>query len=289
MVKFFALALTALQLNLRMARGSELDIEEEFAIAGIQLPPTNGLAGRRFQPSAELMNNTGPGIQEKLYEMNTLYTKYKTNRNAFTTQDHSNLSTEAAKDFNFDRFCFYGCYCLPDKSVHDDSPGLGKPVDVIDNSCKELKQCYQCAGKDTKEDTGEHCDQESSYSMQLINDANGQKDVLCTNEEGSCRWRICQCDRNFAHKLRDQFYKGYYNAQYRYNQATGDGFDRSTCQAIQVPGEKKQCCGSYTANLAYQQRQPISSNTHQCCADQRIKLCCENTSFWLDFWEKTIF
>lgn len=72
-----------------------------------------------------------------------------------------------------------------------------------------------------------------------------------------------------------QFYKGYYNAQYRYNQATGDGFDRSTCQAIQVPGEAKQCCGSYTANLAYQQRQPISSNTHQCCADQRIKLCCK--------------
>ena len=42
MVKFFALALTALQLSLRMAQGFELDIEEEFAIAGIQLPPTNG-------------------------------------------------------------------------------------------------------------------------------------------------------------------------------------------------------------------------------------------------------
>ena len=46
------------------------------------------------------------------------------------------LSVEEAQDFNFDRFCFYGCYCLPDKNVHDDSPGIGKPVDPIDNSCK---------------------------------------------------------------------------------------------------------------------------------------------------------
>ena len=69
---------------------------------------------------------------------------------------------------------------------------------------QELKQCYQCAGKDTKEDTGEHCDQELSYSMQLVNDENGLKDVRCTNQEGSCRWRICQCDRNFAQKLRKQ-------------------------------------------------------------------------------------
>jgi len=289
MVKIFKAL--AILMNLRMTQAqSELDLEEEFAIAGIQLPPTNGLAGRRFVPSPELVNGTGPGIQEKLYEMNTLWTKYKTNRNQFTEQDKSSLlairkllqlklvvmgildlSVEEAQDFNFDRFCFYGCYCLPDKNVHDDSPGIGKPVDPIDNSCKELKQCYQCAGKDTKEDTGDQCDQEVSYSMQLVNDENGLKDVRCTNQEGSCRWRICQCDRNFAQKLRKQFRDGYYNAENRYNEVTGEGFDRNTCQAIQVPGEKKQCCGSYTANDAYQQRQPISSNSHQCCADRKIK------------------
>ena len=38
---------------------------------------------------------------------------------------------------NFDRFCFYGCYCLPDAAVHDASPGSGKPVDEIDNACKD--------------------------------------------------------------------------------------------------------------------------------------------------------
>ena len=38
---------------------------------------------------------------------------------------------------NFDRFCFYGCYCLPDAAIHDSSPGTGKPVDEVDNACKE--------------------------------------------------------------------------------------------------------------------------------------------------------
>ena len=56
---------------------------------------------------------------------------------------------------DFDRFCFYGCYCLPDAAIHDSSPGAGQPVDSIDNSCKELKQCYQCANRDTQEDKGE--------------------------------------------------------------------------------------------------------------------------------------
>jgi len=71
------------------------------------------------------------------------------------------LSTIIARNFqpifsiDFDRFCFYGCYCLPDAAIHDSSPGAGQPVDSIDNSCKELKQCYQCANRDTQEDKGE--------------------------------------------------------------------------------------------------------------------------------------
>jgi hypothetical protein len=41
MVKIFKAF--AILMNLRITQGqSELDLEEEFAIAGIQLPPTNG-------------------------------------------------------------------------------------------------------------------------------------------------------------------------------------------------------------------------------------------------------
>jgi len=71
---------------------------------------------------------------------------------------HDHRSFHNFKPFfsiDFDRFCFYGCYCLPDAAIHDSSPGAGQPVDSIDNSCKELKQCYQCANRDTQEDKGE--------------------------------------------------------------------------------------------------------------------------------------
>jgi hypothetical protein len=60
-----------------------------------------GLAGRRFVPSPELVNGTGPGIQEKLYEMNTLWTKYKTNQNQFTEQDKTSLLEGVHIDFLF--------------------------------------------------------------------------------------------------------------------------------------------------------------------------------------------
>ena len=60
------------------------------------------------------------------------------------------MSLLASYQIDFDRFCFYGCYCLPDAAVHDKSPGTGRPVDNIDNACHELKMCYQCANRDTK-------------------------------------------------------------------------------------------------------------------------------------------
>ena len=54
----------------------------------------------------------------------------------------------ADNSIDFDRFCFYGCYCLPDATIHDSSPGTGQPTDAVDNSCRELKMCYQCANRD---------------------------------------------------------------------------------------------------------------------------------------------
>ena len=106
---------------------------------------------------------------------------------------------------DFDRFCFYGCYCLPDSNVHDASPGSGTPVDSIDRSCHELKMCYQCANKDTIEETGDKCHQDSAYSVEPIrNELGTVVDYTCKNRVGSCRWRNCQCDRAFAHKIKQE-------------------------------------------------------------------------------------
>ena len=151
------------------------------------------------------------------------------------------MSLLASYQIDFDRFCFYGCYCLPDAAVHDKSPGTGRPVDNIDNACHELKMCYQCANRDTKigkkfllrtqhkllesnpnclneikshwisliqnldhrfSDAGETCDQLAAYSVTPIYEDNRVVDYTCDNQVNSCRWRICQCDRAFAHKIK---------------------------------------------------------------------------------------
>ena len=44
----------------------------------------------------------------------------------------------------FGRYCYYGCYCLPEGSHNIAMGGYGKPVDNIDRACFNFKQCYKC-------------------------------------------------------------------------------------------------------------------------------------------------
>ena len=50
---------------------------------------------------------------------------------------------------------------------------------------------------------GDECHQDAAYSVNPLTDSSGKiYDYQCTNRENSCRWRICQCDRAFAHKIK---------------------------------------------------------------------------------------
>jgi hypothetical protein len=44
----------------------------------------------------------------------------------------------------FGRYCYYGCYCLPEGSHNIAAGGYGRPVDGIDQACFDFKQCYKC-------------------------------------------------------------------------------------------------------------------------------------------------
>ena len=48
------------------------------------------------------------------------------------------------KEKKFGRYCYYGCYCLPEGSHDIASGGYGKPLDDIDHACFDFKQCYRC-------------------------------------------------------------------------------------------------------------------------------------------------
>ena len=49
------------------------------------------------------------------------------------------------QQYLFERYCFYGCHCIPGYPVHDSTAGKGAPQDGIDTTCSKLRQCYYCA------------------------------------------------------------------------------------------------------------------------------------------------
>merc|ERR1711920_50569 len=178
----------------RTQEADELDIDAEFTMSDIQ--PASLMMRR---PPPGLFNGTGEAMAQKVYEMAHLYQKHRSQ--GLTLDERHNLlglrklmqlktmvvTLLASHQIDFDRFCFYGCYCLPDAGVHGKSPATGRPVDNIDSACHQLKMCYQCAHRDTKEETGETCDQLAAYSVTPVVEEGKIIDFKCTNKPNTCR------------------------------------------------------------------------------------------------------
>jgi len=157
----------------------------------------------------------------------------------------------------FERYCFYGCHCIPGYPVHDGTAGTGSPQDGIDTTCSKLRQCYLCA----KTEADNVCDGVTmSYSWDFIDHDNDGKsdDIECKNTPYSCRWKLCQCDRQFAQELRRH--------EEEYNEAFSEdkGFDREAiCTGSSGEPPIRKCCGDYmnSFRLIYNHRY------QECCSD----------------------
>ena len=97
------------------------------------------------------------------------------------------------KEQKFGRYCYYGCYCLPEGSHNIAAGGYGKPLDPIDRACLDFKNCYKCL---LDEHEGECKGEDIGYRMDLLEDQYGNKSIECTNKVNSCRYNICQCDKD---------------------------------------------------------------------------------------------
>jgi len=111
------------------------------------------------------------------------------------------------EEHKFGKYCYYGCYCLPEGSHNIAAGGYGTPLDAIDRSCFEFKQCYKCLLSEHAGDfkgIGEDATcagEELGYKMDLFRDADDKAQITCTNKVGSCRRNICECDKALAEKL----------------------------------------------------------------------------------------
>jgi len=176
---------------------------------------------------------------------------------------------------NITKYWTYGCWCFQ----MGDYPlriGNGSPVDNVDKICKRQKECYQCAKKDALDNGLECVAEETSYRFKASYDAvTGTPIVQCTNEVGSCRRNLCECDRSFAERLPaaaggEDGWSGAHHAHY-------GGFDsRTNCLArIQTPGSVEfelECCGEFPDRFPYRVAKDKTTG----------KQCCKNTIFNTD-------
>lgn len=190
---------------------------------------------------------------------------------------------------HFARYCFYGCWCLPDAEHTVNGNGYGNPVDEVDFSCKRQSQCYECAKMDHQ---GREClPDKVQYSYSLEFDAadpdnHMKKSITCLDEPNSgknggysekfsCRRAICECDKKLAEDLREHFH--IWTHENHQEQGT---FDPPT-QCVKQPGNgagaegEPQCCGAYPNRFPYK----VADGARMCCGDKTydssIYECCD--------------
>jgi hypothetical protein len=188
-------------------------------------------------------------------------------------------------EHRFARYCFYGCWCLPDREHKLFTVGYGKPVDNVDGSCQRQSKCYECAKMDHP---NRNCDpSDTGYSYKLHYDPldpsnNMKKSITCTDDhtkggKHSCKRSICECDKKLSEDLREHFHEWYEG----HHQEVG-GFDAGAnclvegCKNGNCGPKTTECCG----NLGYGVRMPYKSDgRRKCCGDKTydstFQECCE--------------
>lgn len=186
----------------------------------------------------------------------------------------------------FGRYCYYGCWCLP-QGQHNLASGYGAPVDAVDSVCKEFALCYKCIDLDF----GGSCNPEKrGYKWQKVKDGNNIPiDLQCMNDGsiGSshrCARYICECDRILAVGLSHvhAVWNITYHARWTPLTPSDPGFFDKGSDCPTSPGDFRQddCCGAYGTSwtnlvldgsypFAVDMRRPYASTNpfNGCCQD----------------------
>lgn len=176
------------------------------------------------------------------------------------------LDMESTEAKNFIRN--YGCYCYPLLSATA-GPAFnfnGEPLDELDDLCKKLWRAQKCIEIDSENGTYEKgCALNQSYATHL----NEKDEVVCgtkDNQENaeklSCRFNMCELEKDFAAKVAVLVKSGYQrNMAYK---NMNEGEYRNTCQRVAGSGTETElaCCGTGL------QRKTYNTLTSTCCDDR---------------------
>merc|ERR1712151_216000 len=124
------------------------------------------------------------------------------------------------KDKRISRYCFYGCWCLPE-GAHSFVAGEGRPVDAVDKACQGQWFCYMCAKEEFRgifDTQPKQCNPDHArYSFKFKYDKQhpahyDKRRIICKDEwkvpmdtkykwKKNCAKAVCECDKGLAIRL----------------------------------------------------------------------------------------
>lgn len=175
------------------------------------------------------------------------------------------IVTHYESDFDERKYWAYGCNCL----ILGDRPmsemGKGKPVDELDTACKDYKSCQKCV----RMEFGPDCiGEKERYSWKKtkgdgFGPAGRSGEVECTDEPGTCRRSLCECDLDYAKKIPGTI--GQFNPDYHLFYTT-IGWDPDTSCQRNKGESKPECCSTTNGPMKI-----FNSLQKECCQDGSIK------------------
>lgn len=166
----------------------------------------------------------------------------------------------------------YGCYCYPlmSQKVGPAFNYNAEPVDAMDELCKKLWRAQKCIEIDSVNGVYEKaCDVGQAYGTHLNEDTN---ELICGTEANqnqqdklSCRFNMCELEKDFATKIADLVKSGYERNQ-AYKNMNEEEY-RNTCARVAGSGAETDlaCCGSGLKRKTY------NTLTSQCCDGDRVE------------------
>ena len=181
----------------------------------------------------------------------------------------------------------YGCWCYLDPSSDYRNNAHARPVDTIDQHCKQLIGGYKCATIDAEMNEEDDCDAQTvpynPFNVFGSDPANLEPDCISLNPGDVCAQRACQVEGLFTMPFIPFFFMGVQNSP-DFNQEfvhinAGGPFDPEVeCAGLYNPVRSQtECCGQYS-----QGRQPYRLDsgftTRSCCTDtvinNLVQECC---------------
>merc|ERR1711881_151204 len=177
----------------------------------------------------------------------------------------------------------YGCWCYFYDNV---GRGKGNPVDEVDSMCKVLGEGYECAIRDSEDESLDCVPWEIDY---LVGTGSGRDlyDSCKSLNANLCAARACAVEGTFVENLFAVLLSGQGIPYDQYSHA--QGFDPAVDQGCPVKkgtpgsGPEKACCGAYPTRFPYKTlggergccgARTYSTSILNCCSPGKVRANC---------------